>query len=65
MEFKIYVYLKPKTEEHLIYRTFTAAERACRIGGIIEEWSYTDISDRLVLTRSWIRDYPGELVESN
>ena len=61
MEFKIYIYVKP-TEEYLVYRTFDAAERACRIGGVIEEWSCTEASDRLILTRVWERT-KGQLIE--
>jgi hypothetical protein len=42
MEFRIYVLIKP-------------AERACRIGGLIEEWSTVDGSERLVLSRMFER----------
>jgi hypothetical protein len=61
MEFKIYIYVKP-TGEHLVYRTFDAAERACREGGRIEEWSCVEDSDRLVLTRVWER-VKGQLID--
>jgi hypothetical protein len=59
MEFKIYVYIKPLTDEHLIYKTFTAAERACRIGGLIEEWVCTEDSDRFRITNVWERTIEG------
>ena len=56
MEFKIYIYTKPCSDDQIIYKTFDAAVRACRRGGIIEEWSCTDLSDRFILTNSWRRE---------
>ena len=61
MEFKIYVYVKP-TDIHLVYRTFDAADRACREGGLIEEWSCVEGSDRLILIRVWER-IKGKLID--
>lgn len=54
MEFRIYVLIKPAGEK-ILYRTFSAAERACRVGGVIEEWSTVDGSERLVLSRMFER----------
>ena len=54
MEFKIYVLIKPSGEK-LLYRTFSSAEAACRVGGAIEEWSTVEGSDRLVLLRTFER----------
>jgi hypothetical protein len=50
--FKIYVLIKPSGEK-LLYRTFSSAEAACRVGGEIEEWSTVEGSDRLVLVRTF------------
>ena len=55
MEFKIYIYIKPWSDDQIIYKTFDAAERACRRGGVIEEWSCGS-SDRFILTNSWRRE---------
>jgi len=52
--FKIYVLIKPSGEK-LLYRTFSSAESACRVGGTIEEWSTVDGTDRLVLLRTFER----------
>ena len=52
--FKIYVLIKPSGEK-LLYRTFSSAESACRVGGTIEEWTTIEGSDRLVLTRVFER----------
>lgn len=54
MEFKIYVLNKPSGEK-LLYRTFSSAEAACRVGGSIEEWVTVEGSDRLVLVRVFDR----------
>ena len=55
MEFKIYIYMKPWSEDQIIYKTFDAAERACRQDGLIEEWTCSASSDRFALTNSWQR----------
>ena len=52
--FKIYVLIKPSGEK-LLYRTFSSAESACRVGGTIEEWSTVEGTDRLVLLRTFER----------
>jgi len=52
--FKIYVLIKPSGEK-LLYRTFSSAESACRVGGEIEEWTTVEGSDRLVLVRIFDR----------
>ena len=52
--FKIYVLVKPSGEK-LLYRTFSSAESACRIGGAIEEWTTVEGSDRLTLVRTFDR----------
>lgn len=52
--FKIYVLIKPSGEK-LLYRTFSSAEAACRVGGSIEEWTTVEGSDRLVLIRLFDR----------
>ena len=52
--FKIYVLIKPSGEK-LLYRTFSSAEAACRVGGSIEEWTTVEGSDRLVLLRVFER----------
>ena len=52
--FKIYVLVKPSGEK-LLYRTFSSAESACRVGGAIEEWTTVEGSDRLVLVRLFDR----------
>ena len=54
MDFKIYVLNKPSGEK-LLYRTFSSAEAACRVGGSIEEWATVEGSDRLVLVRIFDR----------
>jgi hypothetical protein len=54
MEFTVYVLIKPSGEK-LLYRTFSSAEAACRVGGSIEEWATVDGSDRLVLKRTFDR----------
>ena len=53
--FKIFIYIKPVTHEKIVYRTFTAAERACRAGGEIEEWCALEDKDRMILSRMWRR----------
>ena len=55
MEFKIYIYVKPWSDDRIIYKSFEAAERACRRGGVIEEWT-SNSSDRFILTNSWRRE---------
>jgi hypothetical protein len=52
--FKIYVLIKPSGEK-LLYRTFSSAESACRVGGTIDEWSTVEGTDRLVLLRTFER----------
>jgi hypothetical protein len=52
--FKIYVLTKPSGEK-LLYRTFSSAEAACRVGGSIEEWTTVEGSERLVLLRVFDR----------
>ena len=52
--FKIYVLVKPSGEK-LLYRTFSSAESACRVGGAIEEWTTVEGSDRLTLVRTFDR----------
>lgn len=52
--FKIYVLVKPSGEK-LLYRTFSSAESACRVGGAIEEWTTVEGSDRMVLVRLFDR----------
>jgi hypothetical protein len=52
--FRIYVLIKPSGEK-LLYRTFSSAEAACRVGGAIEEWTTVEGSERLVLVRSFER----------
>jgi hypothetical protein len=65
MEFKIYIYLKPWSDDRIIYKTFDAAERACRRGGVIQEWAChlgpgdaraCGASDRFTLRNSWRRE---------
>ena len=62
MEFRIYMYIKPFSYEHLIYRTFDSAERACRIGGEIQEWTASEHINRLTCTNIWVRDITGILL---
>ena len=52
--FKIYVLVKPSGEK-LLYRTFSSAESACRVGCAIEEWATVEGSDRLTLLRVFDR----------
>jgi hypothetical protein len=52
--FKIYVLIKPSGEK-LLYRTFSSAEVACRVGGTIEEWTTVEGSERLTLIRVFER----------
>ena len=52
--FKIYVLVKPSGEK-LLYRTFSSAEIACRVGGAIEEWTTVEGSDRMTLIRVFDR----------
>ena len=52
--FKIYVLIKPSGEK-LLYRTFSSAEVACRVGGAIEEWTTVEGSERLTLVRVFER----------
>ena len=54
MEFTVYVLIKPSGEK-LLYRTFSSAEAACRVGGSIEEWATVEGSERLVLKRTFDR----------
>jgi hypothetical protein len=54
MEFTVYVLIKPSGEK-LLYRTFSSAEAACRVGGSIEEWATVEGSERLVLKRTFER----------
>jgi len=54
MEFTVYVLIKPSGEK-LLYRTFSSAEVACRVGGVIEEWISVEGSERLVLKRTFER----------
>lgn len=54
MEYTVYVLIKPSGEK-LLYRTFSSAEVACRVGGAIEEWITVEGSDRLVLKRTFER----------
>ena len=51
---KIYVLIKPSGEK-LLYRTFSSAEVACRVGGTIEEWTTVEGSERMVLLRVFER----------
>ena len=46
--------IKPSGEK-LLYRTFSSAEAACRVGGVIEEWTTLTNTDRLVLIRMFER----------
>ena len=62
MEVTIYVYVKP-TEDRLIYKTFAAAERACRVGGEIQQWTAAADSERFQLTQIWYRHQAGLLTE--
>jgi hypothetical protein len=62
--YKIYIYLKPITYEKIVYRSFTAAEKACRAGGEIEEWCATEGRDRMIFTRMWRRYGTGQLEET-
>ena len=56
MEFKIYIYLKPWSDDRIIYKSFEAAEKACRRGGVIQEWACNASSDRFTLRNSWRRE---------
>jgi hypothetical protein len=47
-----------------VYRSFTAAEKACRAGGEIEEWCATEGRDRMIFTRMWRRYGTGQLEET-
>lgn len=62
MDIRIYVYRKPFTDDSLYYRTFEAAERACRIGGLIEEWICTEGTERFLRTIVWERMKDGFLI---
>jgi len=54
MEYTVYVLIKPSGEK-LLYRNFSSAEAACRVGGTIEEWITVEGSDRLILKRIFER----------
>lgn len=57
---KAYIYIKPGTEERLVYSTLVAAQRACTaIGGQVEEWHAYDGSDRMQLRCVWTRRSRG------
>lgn len=52
---RVWIYLKPHTEERLLYTSMDAAQRACAVGGEIEEWHAYEDSDRMQLIYRWSR----------
>jgi hypothetical protein len=56
---RVWIYLKPQTEERLMYTSLDAAQRACVVGGEIEEWHAYEGSDRMRLIYLWCRTTAG------
>jgi hypothetical protein len=57
---QVFIYVKPGTEERLMYASMTAATRACtQIGGQIEEWRAYDGGDKMQLRCVWTRKQKG------
>jgi hypothetical protein len=52
---RVWIYLKPHTEERLLYTSLESAQRACLVGGEIEEWHAYEESDRMQLIYRWTR----------
>lgn len=48
-----------QTEERLMYTTLDAAQRACSIGGEIEEWHAYEGSARMQLVYLWTHTTAG------
>lgn len=53
---RVFIYVKPGTDERLVYASLAAAQRACTpIGGQVEEWHAYSGSDRMQLKCVWTR----------
>ena len=56
---RVWIYLKPQAEQRLLYTSLDAAQRACAVGGEIEEWHAYDGADRMQLIYLWVRTEQG------
>jgi hypothetical protein len=57
---RVFIYVKPGTEERLMYASLAAAQRACTtVGGEVEEWHAYDGAERMQLRCVWIRKGKG------
>ena len=62
--FHIYVLVK-YSGDHIVYTSFSAAERACRVDSEIEEWTAYEGADRMTKTGVWIRRPDGNLLRED
>lgn len=56
---RVWIYIKPQMEERLLYTTLDAAQRACSVGGEIEEWHAYEGSTRMRMIYLWARTTAG------
>jgi hypothetical protein len=56
---RVWIYLKPQTEQRLLYTSLDAAQRACSVGGEIEEWHAYDTTERMQLIYLWTHTAQG------
>lgn len=61
--YSIYVLIKPVYQEHLLYTTLAAAQRACvTVGHHIEEWAAIEDRERMIFVGRWWRNEKGEFL---